>query len=55
VEFVLNTGANHAGAGPSFLTPFVWIIGGVLAYLGLRIGPIVVRQEMFWQTGGKRF
>ena len=33
------------GAGASFLVPFAWVVGGLLAYFGLRIGPVVVSKR----------
>ena len=33
------------GAGATWLVPVVWFVGGLLAYFGLRIGPVVVSKR----------
>jgi hypothetical protein len=41
-ELILH---GHHGAGLSLVTPLFWIVGGFLAYFGLRIGPVLVGKR----------
>jgi hypothetical protein len=36
---------GHSGAGASLFVPVIWFVGGLLAYSGLRIGPVVARKR----------